>query len=368
MPHETADGSRLDRAVDSITVGHRHRREVGDLETLQDSIARIGLLCPITVTPDGHLLCGWRRLEAVRGLGWKTVPVFVRRASAGLRDLIAEQDENTIREPLDLTAEEALYREYKSIEAEQAAQRQRATRFHASERNSTKASRKRDAAGSAESAVPRQQDEHPPGQHGDSRAKAAQMVTGRKSYTRLEHAGRIKDARQDPELPVHIRAMATAAWKEITAGHTSPEKEWKRISAAITEHAATNDELGTDDGQIDTADLAAVARAALAQPRPRRRVHEPSDDAEPVAAPATHRPLSKALTHLDSWIRAADPDALAEHATTIDLARLHHASESLDHLCTAIHAALHKRHPALRRRKAVGAQGDDVSDDRPRLW
>ena len=42
----------LDRAVESIIVGHRHRQDLGDLDALADSIARKGLLQPPTITPD----------------------------------------------------------------------------------------------------------------------------------------------------------------------------------------------------------------------------------------------------------------------------------------------------------------------------
>ena len=33
---------------------------------LMDSLKRVGLLQPITITPDGHLICGFRRLEAAK--------------------------------------------------------------------------------------------------------------------------------------------------------------------------------------------------------------------------------------------------------------------------------------------------------------
>lgn len=374
----TSDGLRLDRAVDSIIVGRRHRREVGDLEALRDSIARLGLLCPLTVTPDGYLLCGWRRLEAVRTLGWKSVPVYVRRASAGLRDIIAEHEENTVREPLPLETAEELYREYKTLEAEQADLRQRATRFHATpatggsgevgsrDEAGVKGGGKRGNNGAADSAGPSDQALHVPGRHGDSRAKAARMVTGSNSYTRFEHTGRIKDARKNPDLPAHIRAMARTAWKDVTTGNASAQKEWEKISAAITEHEATAHQPAEDGGQVDPADLAAVARAALAQPR-RPRKAGPSDEA--VATPSTERSLAEALTAFGEWIDHADPDTLAKNASTAELARLHHTTERFDHLCSAVHAALHKRHPALRRRKTTGgARGDAISGDQPRLW
>lgn len=44
----------LERAVDSIIVGRRHRQDHGDLAPLVESIRRNGLLQPITITLDGH--------------------------------------------------------------------------------------------------------------------------------------------------------------------------------------------------------------------------------------------------------------------------------------------------------------------------
>lgn len=52
------------RDPESIRIGTRHRREIGGLESLADSIARIGLLHPIVVTRQGELVAGQRRLEA----------------------------------------------------------------------------------------------------------------------------------------------------------------------------------------------------------------------------------------------------------------------------------------------------------------
>ncbi|WP_125775651.1 ParB N-terminal domain-containing protein [Antribacter gilvus] len=375
MPHDDTDGLRMDRAVGSITVGHRHRRELGDLQALCDSIRRVGLLCPVTVTPDGLLLCGWRRLEAVKLLGWKTVPVFVRRASAALRDLIAEHDENTIRDPLPLETAEELYREYKSAETEHAALRQQATRFHATKNatnagwkdGNTNGGGKEDTNGPAESAAPGPA-EPVPGQHGDARAKAAQMVTGTKSYTRLEHTGRIKDTRDDPAMPDHIRAMAETAWHDITAHGASPEKQWKQIRAAITEHDATGDGPSADDAHDDPAELAAVAQAALARPRKPRSKTPAPDDRRQSTTPRAARPLAEVVADLDEWIDHADLGALSTLASSGDLAGLHHVTERLDHLCTEIHAAHYKRHPALRRKKPSGAQGHAVNEEQPPLW
>jgi N6-adenosine-specific RNA methylase IME4 len=61
----------------AIRVGVRHRRELGDVDSLARSIAEVGLLHPVVVTPDGTLIAGGRRLAAVQKLGWREVPVRV---------------------------------------------------------------------------------------------------------------------------------------------------------------------------------------------------------------------------------------------------------------------------------------------------
>ena len=69
----------LERRVDSIIVGVRHRQHPEDgIEPLMMSIQKLGLLQPVTITPDGVLVCGARRLEAVKRLGWRTLKVWVR--------------------------------------------------------------------------------------------------------------------------------------------------------------------------------------------------------------------------------------------------------------------------------------------------
>ena len=70
------------RPIDSIVVRERFRKDMGDLEALARSIAEIGLLQPIIITPDGQLVVGERRLRACKLLGWRTIPVHVRSGSA----------------------------------------------------------------------------------------------------------------------------------------------------------------------------------------------------------------------------------------------------------------------------------------------
>jgi ParB family transcriptional regulator, chromosome partitioning protein len=63
--------------ISKITVGARHRRDMGDLASLARSIRDIGLLHPIVVSQDGLLLAGGRRLEACKMLGWQDIPVTI---------------------------------------------------------------------------------------------------------------------------------------------------------------------------------------------------------------------------------------------------------------------------------------------------
>ena len=41
------------RPIDSIIVGERHRRDMGDIDGLAASIAEVGLLHPVVVRPAG---------------------------------------------------------------------------------------------------------------------------------------------------------------------------------------------------------------------------------------------------------------------------------------------------------------------------
>ena len=63
--------------INKITIGLRCRKDLGDIRALAKSISEIGLLHPIVVTPQLELIAGRRRLEAMKLLGWKEVPVTV---------------------------------------------------------------------------------------------------------------------------------------------------------------------------------------------------------------------------------------------------------------------------------------------------
>jgi ParB family chromosome partitioning protein len=200
----TASGHiELDRAVSSIRVGQRHRRDLGDLNALVSSIRREGLLQPITITPDGLLVCGARRLAAVRQLGWKTVNVWVRSAiSDRLAHLLAEQDDNVLHKQLTPLEAEALYREIKQLLAEDASRRQTASRFSADNQPGSDGGSNFD----------------PPSPSADrTRKQAAAMIPGAPSETTLDKIGYLKDTATNPALSDEIRRQATDGLAQIEA-------------------------------------------------------------------------------------------------------------------------------------------------------
>lgn len=90
-------------SIDKIEVGVRHRRELGDLTDLMNSIEDVGLLHPIVLTDSYELVAGQRRLEAVKKLGHLDIEARILPLSTS--DLLrAEHDENVVR--LDFTPSE----------------------------------------------------------------------------------------------------------------------------------------------------------------------------------------------------------------------------------------------------------------------
>ncbi|MGV1005516.1 MAG: ParB N-terminal domain-containing protein [Candidatus Nanopelagicales bacterium] len=206
----------LERAVDSIWAGRRHREDFGDLDALVASIGRDGLLQPITITPDGMLICGARRLAAIRRLGWKTVNVWVRSGiSTTLGLLLAEQDDNLLHKPLTRTEEATLYAELKALMAEDAAGRQEASRF-------TSKQEKPRSDGAATVAAP---------SAGDTRKQAALIVSGRNAYTSLERINELQQIVDDQGQSVEVRARAKAELNGIDEGGSITGAQ-QRIHAA----------------------------------------------------------------------------------------------------------------------------------------
>ncbi len=287
----TETGVQLDRAVDSLIVGTRHRTDLGDIETLAASIDRDGLLQPLTITIDGVLVCGARRLAAIKMLGWRTVSVWVRGGlSDRLGKLLAEQDDNMLHKPYNQLEAAALYREIKEVMAEDAARRKSATQFSAGHQPGNDGPAK--FAG-------------PSGALGDARELAAAMIPGGASHTTLEKVGYIEEIAANPAQPETLRAEAAAALKRIEAGdpvHPIYQAIRDSADAAREVREATMHALAED----------AVARANAMKkgkkPKPRPKPLPP-DDAPPVRYPV--RAFVQTWGELTNWWTHYDIDLLA---------------------------------------------------------
>ena len=326
---DSETGVQLDRAVDSLIVGTRHRTDLGDLETLAASIDRDGLLQPLTITIDGVLVCGARRLAAIKMLGWRTVSVWVRGGlSDRLGKLLAEQDDNMLHKPYNQLEAAGLYREIKAVMAEDAARRKSATQFSAEHQPGND--------GGANFAPPSN------GALGKARQQAAAMIPGGASHTTLEKVGYIEEIAVNPAQPETLRAEATAALARIEAGdpvHPIYQAIRESADAAREVREATMHALAED----------AVARANAMKkgkkPKPRPKPLVP-DDAPPVRYPVrafvqTWGELAEWWTHYDIEVFAVEltddqyenfltvAEATARFADDLRTTREAHAAQSI---------------------------------------
>ena len=315
----------LERTVESIMVGNRHRRDHGDLGPLMESISRYGLLQPITITLDGYLVCGDRRLAAIKNLGWKTVNVWVRSGvSDRLSQLLAEQDDNLLHKPLTQLEAAALYRELKSLLAEDAARRQETTQFRPADHSGND--------GGANLAPPQNT-------AGKTRKQAARMVTGRASYTTLERIGRLEELASDDSQPDNVRRQAAIEVERIKAGGKVYPSHL-RVNTELS--LAELDQLAADQNQpaevqaharaeamsvrntereTKAAEIEALAHAALARVKatkttdsmPSRRPLTAVESIEPVPYPL--RVFLNTWDDLTEWWQHYDPETVARALT-----------------------------------------------------
>lgn len=119
--------------IDSIAVGQRHRKDLGNIERLAENVDELGLLQPILITPDCKLVDGQRRIEACKLLGWVDVPVHTVPLSP-VEMLRAEHDANEIRKAFTPSELVAIGRAIETEVAKQAKERQEATQAKPGER------------------------------------------------------------------------------------------------------------------------------------------------------------------------------------------------------------------------------------------
>ena len=83
--------------IENIKIKKRVRKDMGDLDSLKESLRLYGLLNPITINERYELIAGHRRLEAAKALGWTTIDAQVVSVSDKITLLEMELEENTQR-------------------------------------------------------------------------------------------------------------------------------------------------------------------------------------------------------------------------------------------------------------------------------
>ncbi len=314
--------THAERALEAITVGVRHRKDLGDIDELAHSINEVGMLQPITITPDGVLVCGHRRLEAVRSLGRRTIKVWIRSGiSNRLTELLAQQDDNSLHKPLSPTEQANLYTELKALYAEEARRRQEASRFGGD--NVDTGAPAAGVNGSGDSPEPSPNNR-------EARYQAAKMVTGSGSYQRLDHIKFLQAVATDSFQPPTVRELATAELAAVEAGNPV-EPAYRKVQAAIELAAHPSPE----DDNLDR--LATAALERVKQTKARRgtkpSTEQPSAD-DPHENSPRHRTLRSFLltwAELDGWTVHYDLDELARDLTEDEYARFDRViSESVD--------------------------------------
>jgi len=216
---------------DSINLGERFRKDLGDIDDLVQSIRDHGLLQPLVIDPDNNLIAGQRRLAACRKLSMRDVPVFVVSGlqEAALR-IAAERDENTCRKDMNPSELVAIGTALEELERPKAA-----------ERHQEGSSR----GGRAEGAVPANStlDNSARDTSGYTRNIVGSAL-GMSGIT-YDRAKRVIEASDDAQAPPEVRDTAKAARAEMDrTGNVSgaynkvrrAQKEAEPETPAVPEH------------------------------------------------------------------------------------------------------------------------------------
>ena len=328
--------THTERALDAITIGVRHRQDLGDVDELANSINEIGMLQPITITPDGVLVCGRRRLEAVRRLRWRTIKVWIRSGiSDRLTELLAQQDENTLHKPLTPLEQADLYEELKELYAEETQRRQEASRFGTGDDDAVPSEAPSSGVNGAD-------DSSAPAYSREARYQAAKTVTGTGSFQRLDHIKFLQAVAKDSFQAPTVRRLAATELHAVEDGGPV-EPAYRKVQAAIELAAQPTPE--TEDLER----LAAEALERVKQSKARRGLN-PRQQPTPESGTRSARPRYRTLrsflltwTELAGWSDHYDLDQLAQELTDDEYARFDSViAESVafrDRLCTARVAA-----------------------------
>jgi len=324
-----ADGHlQPDYPIASINQKGVYRKDLGDLDTLAESMSRLGLLTPVVVTADGDLICGKRRLAAATQLGWTTIPAWTpAKVSKELR-VFALFDDETLRKALTPTEQANLYGEYQALYAEQSRLRCEATRFTEGNNAAAKADDP-PQNGVAESATPFHEAKEP---IQDSRIKAAVAVTGTESHQRLEQIQELQAIAKDPGEHPKIQHDAAVALVELDAdGKVNPRYQRVKLAQQAMELKQTlvdPDEaepiqqaaldairqIGAAEGQTDK--LKAARQGVKTITDLRANMPKPVKPVDPDAAQKRIAWLVYDLLRRENgWWDTYDPDVAGRYAT-----------------------------------------------------
>jgi ParB/RepB/Spo0J family partition protein len=87
--------------ISEIRSHDKLRSSPGDTTTLENSIRKLGLLCPVIVDPKNIMISGYRRLAASKKVGLSRIPAIrVDVPADSMTALDIQSDENLCRKPL----------------------------------------------------------------------------------------------------------------------------------------------------------------------------------------------------------------------------------------------------------------------------
>jgi ParB family chromosome partitioning protein len=86
--------------TDSIIVKKRIRKDLGDITGLMHSLKNYGQLTPIIINRDYELIAGFRRLQAAKRLGWRSIEALMVDKPSEPQKLEIEIEENIQRKQL----------------------------------------------------------------------------------------------------------------------------------------------------------------------------------------------------------------------------------------------------------------------------
>jgi hypothetical protein len=196
--------------INSVIIGTRFRKELGDIDSLAKNISETCLLHPIVINQNSELICGVRRIEAFKALGKSEIPAHI----VNLDDIIkGEISENTQRK--DFSWEEIIEIK-KAVEPEIKKESEKRMLSGKPSANFAEG----DKSSSNNNTIPKNYSEN------QTRAKVAKYVSlhGKKiSHPTLATAEKVYDvAQKEP-------ATFGQIWMDLNSERISPHKAFKKV-------------------------------------------------------------------------------------------------------------------------------------------